>query len=124
MLTSANQQNELHWERVDPPWELPDYVSDLAQALQVTNAWIASGGIIGQVVVVDPQALPQPSVLSEGESEVRTSDEECPSSCQPVSKVWQSDDVEHILDKGVWAATGAKHKGWRIFIKVNLSSSS
>ena len=92
------------------------------QALQVTNAWIVSGGVIEQVVVAAPQTLPQPSVLSDGESEVRTSNDKLPSSKQPVSKVRQLDDVEHVLIKGVWAATGAKCKGWRIFVKVSVSS--
>jgi len=45
-----SQRNALRWERVDPPWELPDYVGDLAQALQVMGAWIASGGAVEQEV--------------------------------------------------------------------------
>src|SRR5882724_3952295 len=54
VLNPAFQRNVLHWERVDPPWELPDYISDLMQALQVTKVWIASGGIIEQVVAAAP----------------------------------------------------------------------
>src|SRR5882724_12185473 len=45
LLISSFQRNVLHWERVDPSWELPDYVSDLLWALQDTEAWIAAGGI-------------------------------------------------------------------------------
>ena len=52
------QRNVLHWEQVDPPWELPDYISDLTQALQDTKAWIMSGGIVKQVVVAAPLTLP------------------------------------------------------------------
>jgi len=46
------------------------------------QVWIASGGIIENVVVVAPPTLPQPVAPSDGESEVRISDEEL-----PVSKV-------------------------------------
>jgi len=38
---------------------------------------------------------------------------------QVVSKVWLTDDVEHMLDKGVWVATLATHWDWRIFIAVS-----
>jgi len=90
-----------------PPWELPDYVGDLSQALQDMGAWIAAGGIVEQVVVVPPLTLPQPSAPSGSESEVGVSDEELPSPQQLVPKVQQSDMVEHALDKGLWAGTGA-----------------
>src|SRR5882724_1292415 len=46
VLNPAFRRNVLHWERVDPPWELPDSVGDLTWALQDMQAWIASGGII------------------------------------------------------------------------------
>src|SRR5882724_1231254 len=37
VLNPAFQRNMLCWVRVDPPWELPDYIGDLAQALQDTR---------------------------------------------------------------------------------------
>ena len=58
LLIPLLQQNVLHWEHVDPPWELPDYVGDLAQALQVTGAWIASGRVVKQEVVAPPPDSP------------------------------------------------------------------
>ena len=61
-----------------------------------------SGGIIENVVVVAPPTLPQPVAPSHGESEVEISDREL-----PVSKVRQLDEVEHMLDKGLWVGTGA-----------------
>ena len=91
----------MRWEHVDPPWELPDYVSDLARALQDTGAWIASGGIIEQVVVVPPPTLPLPVAPSDGKSKVGISNAELPSPHQIVPKVCQADDVEHTLDKGL-----------------------
>ena len=98
----------MHWECVDPPWELPDYVSDLARALQDTGAWITLGGIIEQVVVAPPPTLPPPVAPSDSESKVGASDAELPSPRQIVPKVCQADDVEHTLDKGLWVGTGAK----------------
>jgi len=68
LLICFFQRNVLHWERVDPPWELPDYVGDLSWALQDTGAWIAAGGIVKQVVVAPPLTLPQPLAPSGGES--------------------------------------------------------
>ena len=90
-----------------PPWELSDYVSDLAQALQVTGAWIASGGVVEQEVVAPPLTLPQPSAPSNSESEVGVSDTEFPSPRKIIPKVHQADDIEHTLDKGLWVGTGA-----------------
>ena len=101
------QRNVLCWEWVNPPWELPNYVGDLSWALQDMGAWIAAGRIIEQVVVAPPLTLSQPSAPSDGESEVGVSDEELPSPQQLVPKVQQSDAVEHSLDKGLWAGTGA-----------------
>ena len=72
----------LRCERVDPPWELPNYIGDLAQALQDKQAWIVSGGIVESMVVADPPTLPQPGAHSDGESEVMISDGDL-----PVSKV-------------------------------------
>ena len=43
--------------------------------------------------------------LSDGESKVVMSDGEV-----PVSK---SDEVEHMLDKGLWVGTGATQWGWK-----------
>ena len=64
--------------------------------------------------------LPLPLGPNDGKSEVRVSDEELPSPRWLVSKVRRSDDVEHILNKGVWAGTGATRWGGRIFIKVRV----
>ena len=107
MLNSAFQRNVLCWERIDPPWELPDYVGDLAQALQAMQVWIVSGGIVENVVAAAPPTLAQPVAPSDDESEVRISDEELPSPQQLISKVQWSDKVEHTLDKGLWVGTGA-----------------
>jgi len=82
VLNPAFQRNVLHWEQVDPPWELPNYVGDLARALQDTQVWITSGGIIENVVVVAPSTLPQPVAPSDRKSTVEISDGEL-----PVSKV-------------------------------------
>src|SRR5882724_1253830 len=107
LLIPLLQQNVLHWEHVDPPWELPDYIGDLAQALQVTGVWIASGGIVEQEVVVPPLTLSRPLAPSDGKSEVGVSDTELPSPRQIVPKVRRADDIEHTLDKGLWVGTGA-----------------
>src|SRR5882724_13725148 len=115
MLNQSLQRNVLCWERVDPPWELPDSVGQLVRALQETQAWIASGGIIKSMVVAAPPTLPQPA-LSDGESEVTMSNGEL-----PVSKVQWSDEVEHTLDKGLWVGIGATQRGWKIFVKVSRS---
>jgi len=72
------------------------------------EAWIASGGVVEQVVVAAPLTLPRPPASSDSKSEVRVSDEDLPSPWQLTSKVQQSDNVEHILDKGVWVVTGAR----------------
>ena len=84
------------------------------------EVWITSGGVVKQVVVVAPPTLPRPPASSDSESDVGAS-KDLPSPWQLVSKVQQSDDVEHILDKGVWAVTGAKQWAWKIFIKVSIS---
>src|SRR5882724_4374046 len=100
LLISSFQWNVLCWERIDPPWELPDYVSDLSQALQDMGAWIAARGIVEQVVVVPPPTLSQPPPPSDSESEARVSNKELTSPQQLVPKVRRSDEVEHTLDKG------------------------
>src|SRR5882724_6215456 len=119
-ITSIFQRNALRWEHVDPPWTLPDDMGVLAWALQDTKAWIASGGIVEQVVVAAPLMLPLPLGPNDGESKVGVSDEELPSPRWLVSKVQQLDDVEHVLNKGVWAGTGATRRGGRIFVKVRV----
>ena len=88
------------------------------------GAWITAGGIVEQVVVAPPLTLPQPSAPSGGESEVGVSNEELPLPQQLVLKVQQSDVVEHALDKGLWAGTGATRRGWKIFVKASPSSFS
>src|SRR5882724_10981531 len=82
VLNPAFQRNVHHWEQANPPWELPNYVSDLTWALQDTQVWIASGGIIENMVVAAPPTLPQPVAPSHNESEGEISDREL-----PVSKV-------------------------------------
>ena len=85
------------------------------------GAWITSGGVVEQVVVVDPLTLPQPPAPSDGESEVGAPDAKLPSPRQIVPKVYQADDVEHTLDKGLWEGTGAMQHGWQVFVNVSLS---
>ena len=127
MLTSAIQLNILHWEWVDPPWELPAYIGDFTWALQSMKAWIVTGGI-SDSMTVDPIATTfpndtRPPPETEGESEVQGSDVEpdkkLPTPCQLVSKVWCLDQVEHTLNKGVWVAMPALHQEWKIFIAVS-----
>ena len=77
-------------------------------ALQDTQAWITFGGIVKQVVVAAPLTLPRPLAASDGESKVGVSNDKLPSPRWLISKVQCSDNVEHVLNKGVWAATGAK----------------
>ena len=67
------------------------------------------------MVVAAPPTLPQPVAPSDGKSEVEISNGEL-----PVSKVRQLDEVEHMLNKGLWAGTGAMQQGWKIFVKVSL----
>jgi len=86
------------------------------------GAWIASGGLIKQVVVVPPPTIPQPSAPSNGESEVGASDAELPSPHQLIPKVRQVDDMEHTLDKGLWVGTGVTCHGWKIFVHVSFLS--
>src|SRR5882724_6300655 len=95
-------------------------MGNLMQALQDTKAWIATGGIVEQVVVAAPPTLPLPLGPNDGKSKVGVSDEELPSPHRLVSKVRRLDDVEHVLDKGVWAGTGAARRGGRIFVKVRV----
>ena len=73
----------------------------------MTKAWIVSGGVIEHIVVVAPPTLPRPLAPSDGESEVGASDEELPSPQCLISKVRQSDKVEHTLNKGLWVGTRA-----------------
>src|SRR5882724_8657065 len=101
VLNPAFQRNVLCWEQVDPPWELPDYISDLVQALQDTQVWIASSGVVEQVVVAPLPTLPQPTAPSDGESKIVVSDAELPSPLQVIPKVCQADDIEHTLNKGL-----------------------
>ena len=99
---------------------LPDYVGNLAQALQVTGAWIALGGIIPREVVAPPPTGLRPSVPSDGESKVGVSNSELPSPQQVIPKVHKADDIEHTLDKGMWVGTGATRHGWKIFVDVSF----
>jgi len=115
----CDQQNVLRWEDVDPPWVLPNYVGELAQHLQTMKAWIATRG----TVVGDPPAPVKNA--SNGKSEVPGSEdappEDLPSPHQLLPKVLQSNQVEHVLNKGAWATTPAIHQGWKIFINVSAN---
>ena len=68
--------------------------------------------------------MPAPTTnASDGESEVPGSEdspqEELLTPHPLFPKVLQSDQVEHALDKGVWATTPATHQGWKIFVTVS-----
>jgi len=118
----CDQENALQWERVDPPWVLPDYVEELAEALWATKAWIMTGGPATPMTVVTDMRAPT-AQASDGESEAQGSvgspDEELPTLRQLLPKVLQSDQVKHTLYKGAWATTPATHPGWRIFVAVS-----
>ena len=119
---ACNQNNALCWEHVNPPWVLPDYIGELAQALQDMKAWIATGGIAALVSMATGAPTP-PDHASDGESKVGVSDVELPTPQKLLSKVQRADEVEHVLDKGLWAAMPAKHWGWQIFVDVSPSIS-
>ena len=97
-----------HWEWVNPPLELPTYVGDFAQALMAIKAWITTSRIAKYVepIATAPPKTTRPLSESNGKSEVPGSDEEPDEKLLPpcwlVSKVQQSDQVEHTLDKGAW----------------------
>ena len=118
----CDQQNALHWECINPTWVLRDYVGELAQALQVTKAWIVTSGVAASTTVVTDVPA-HANNASDSESEVPGSEdtpqEELPTPCQLLPKMLQSDQVEHTIDKGVWAAMPATCQGWKIFIVVS-----
>ena len=129
MLMCVTQQNALQWEQVNLPWELPNYIGELAQALQATKAWIAMGGVPDSATVVTNMITPHNNA-DEGKSKAPGSEgapqEELLTLHWLVPKVLQLDQVEHTLDKGAWATTPATHQGWKIFVVVSdsyLSSS-
>ena len=97
----------------------PDYVGELAQALKHTKVWIVTGGVTASTVMVPDGPVPS-DPASAGESKVGASDEELPTPRKVLSKVWQVDDIEHVLDKGVWVVTPAKCRGWQIFVQVSM----
>src|SRR5882724_1278624 len=97
---TCDQKNVLHWDQVDPPWLLPNYVGELAQAVEDTKVWIVTGGVATLTVVVPDGPVPS-DPASAGKSEVGTSNEELPTPRKVLSKVRQVDDIEHVLDKGV-----------------------
>ena len=109
----------LEWMLADPPWELPNYVGNFGHDLKETWAWIMTGGaVLGTMVPMTP-TIPRPLGTSNSESKVSVSNGELPSPRQAMSKVWLANDVKHTLDKGVWEATPATHRGWRIFMEVS-----
>ena len=111
--------NVLHWECADPLWDLPAYIGQFSRSLAVNQTWIMNGG-----TVAVPSPPPRPSAGSNCEPEVVApdEDEEPPSPQLVVSKVQQSDDIKHVLNKGPWAATLAVHQGWKVFIDVSWAS--
>ena len=66
-----------------------------------------------------PPTDPTLPVPSDGESEVDALDEELLTPKWLLSKVWWSDKVEHVLDKGAWAMTPATGIGWKIFVNMS-----
>jgi len=76
---------------------------------------------VEQVVVAAPPTLPRPLVLNDGESKVGPPMINFLLLAGSFPKVRRSDNVEHVLNKGVWAGTGATRWGWRIFVKVRAS---
>ena len=82
-----------------------------------------SGGVAAPVVMVPLQSLPptDPTLPapSDSESEVSASDEELLTPKRLLSKVRLSDEVEHMLDKGVWAMTPVTCIGCKIFVDVS-----
>jgi len=56
VLTVILQHNALPWEQAKLPWELPAYISDLAQELEVTTVWIANSGLT-EGVTTKPMGL-------------------------------------------------------------------
>jgi len=120
-------RNVVQWERADPPWELPNYIGEFSQALEETQAWIMTGGVAAPVPTVPlwiPLTTPTLPIPSNVESEVSTSEEELLTLKCLLPKVWLSDEVEHVLDKGQWAVTPATRMGWKIFVDVSWALSS
>ena len=93
------------------------------RSLEETQVWNVSGGVAAPVVMVPLQNLPPTDLTlpapSNGESEVGASKEELPTPKHLLSKVWLSDEVEHMLDKGAWAMTLAMCIRWKIFVDVS-----
>ena len=56
---ACDQKNSLHLEQVNPPWVLPDYIGELAQALQVMKAWIATSGVAASATMVTDVPTPR-----------------------------------------------------------------
>ena len=119
---ACNQKNVLRWERVNPPWVLPNYFSELAQALKDMKAWITTGGMAASVPMATGVTAP-PNHASDGESKFGMSDVELLTPQNLLSKVRRADKVEHMLNKGLWAVTPATHRGWQIFIDVGSALS-
>ena len=74
MLTCVIQQNVLHLEWVDLPWELPNYVGEFAQALRATKAWIATSWAADSATVVSNVIAPLDNTNS-GESDAPGSED-------------------------------------------------
>ena len=117
-MTLSFQENLHQWGRANLPWVLPDYVHDFSQALVANKAWITQGG---PTPVVTVRAAIKGSLAhqSKGESEVAPSDEDLPMPHCLVLKVMRSDNIEHTLNKGAWAAMPAKCRGGQIFVEVH-----
>jgi len=117
------QANVEWWEQADPLWVLPAYVSDFSWDLAknwelIKNSGVANPTTMNSIMTYFPM-LSKPQDLSDRESEVETSNEVLPSLQWIVLKVQLLDEVEHILDKGVWVVMPAIHWGWEIFVAVS-----
>ena len=82
-------------------------MATLSQAVIESQAWVVAGGH-----AVEDTVRP---TKSEGELEV----DYFPSPHPVQPKVLQSNQVQHKLDKGPWAATPAVWEGWKIFLGVS-----
>ena len=88
--------------------------------LAVNKTWIKNGGtawpMTVEATVIALPMLPRPQAMSEGESEVSTSNLELPSPLWVVPKVWLLDDMEHVLNKCAWAETPAVCQSGRFLL--------
>src|SRR5882724_9278615 len=91
LLTLALQANVERWEQADTPWVLPTYVGNFSQDFAVNWEWIKNGGVTDPTtvvaIVITPLTLSQPQDVSDGDLEVKASDEALPLLLQIMPKV-------------------------------------